>query len=112
MKTNKNHIQQGDVLIKIVPSFRSAVKKTKTDKRGCVLAEGEHTGHYHANSSGDVDLLELEDGGRAIFNDTDQPQSFTHQEHNPVIVPPRSKAIIGIVREKDWFTEMVRNVVD
>jgi hypothetical protein len=77
-----------------------------------VLAEGEITGHYHAiEEEGGVALMEAPDGKRFVVNSGKKPVVLTHQEHHPVTVAPGSYQI-GIVREKDWFQDMVRNVVD
>jgi hypothetical protein len=111
MTKNKNQIQQGDVLI-FIQSLPENCKRIKTDKRGVVLAEGEHTGHYHGCADGGLALMEAPDGKRFVVNETDEPRSFVHQEHKPVTIPGHSIAQIGIVREKDWFQDMVRNVID
>lgn len=85
--------------------------KAVTDKRGVVLAEGEFTGHYHGIEDGDVALLEAPDGSRFVVNSGDRPATLKHQEHKPVAVAPGAYRI-GIVREKDWFQDMVRAVRD
>ena len=109
---NKNHIQQGDVLIALVKGLPADAKPLPSDKRGCVLAEGEITGHYHACEDGGVMLYDSPTKGRFIHNTTATPKRFTHQEHKPVIVPAHSIAALGIVREKDWFKDMIRPVTD
>lgn len=111
MNKNKNQIQQGDVLI-FIQSLPANCKRLKADKRGVVLAEGEHTGHYHGCDEGGLALMEAPNGKRFIVNETDEPRNFVHQEHKPVTIPAHSIAQIGIVREKDWFQDMVRNVID
>lgn len=110
MKTNKDNNQQGDVLLKRIAALPAGCK-TINDKRGIVLAEGEHTGHYHGITDGGVELLEAPDRTRYVINQSNRPAILTHQEHKPVTVDPGIWRV-GIVREKDWFTEMVRNVVD
>ena len=110
MKNNKDNNQQGDVLLKRVVALPAGCKTIK-DKRGVVLAEGEHTGHYHSIADGGVELLEAPDRTRYVVNRGDKPATLTHQEHKPVTVDPGVWRV-GIVREKDWFTEMVRAVQD
>jgi hypothetical protein len=112
MKQNKNQIQQGDVMIALIDKLPANCKRLRTDKRGVVLAEGEHTGHYHGSDERGLALMESPDGKRFVVNETDEQRRFTHQEHKPVTIPPHSIAQIGIVREKDWFQDMVRNVID
>jgi hypothetical protein len=109
---NTNQLQQGDVLLLSVTKLPAKCKTLNLDARGVVLAEGEHTGHFHgiANEGG-LALLEAPDGKRYLNNATDKPVSVTHQEHKPVTIPPGLWQIGG-VREKDWFTEMVRPVID
>lgn len=110
MNTKSNMLQQGDVLLSPVQSIPDACKKL-SDKRGVVLAEGEITGHYHgiAESSG-VELLEAPDRTR-FLRVTASRATLTHQEHKPVTIGCGTYRL-GIVREKDWFQDMVRNVVD
>lgn len=121
MKTNKDHIQQGDIVIRRVCSVPENCKPIH-DKRGAVLGEGEITGHYHAirNDSGKyagnargVELLEAPDRKRylVISGEKTHRAVLTHQEHNPIEIPPGTYEI-GQVREHDYFTEMTRTVRD
>ena len=107
MKNNKDHIQQGDVLFKRVAYLPSNCKRL--DKR--TVALGEHTGHHHTFGEG-VALMEAPSGRIFAVNESDQDQVLTHQEHKPVVVSPGQVFEFGQVREKDWFTEMVRVVRD
>jgi hypothetical protein len=112
MKNSKvTQLQQGDVLLSLVSELPTSTKPIK-DKRGVVLAEGEHSGHYHAFAdSGGLELLESPNKVRFVRNNSKTSAILTHQEHKPVNVPPGIWQI-GIVREKDWFSEMVRPVID
>lgn len=113
MKTNKNQIQQGDVMLAVVKTLPANCKRIKaSDPRGVVLAEGEHTGHYHGCGDGGLALMEAPSGECFVVNESGEPRSFVHQEHKPVTIPAHSIAQIGIVREKDWFQDMIRNVID
>lgn len=77
--------------------------RTKLDK--AILAQGEHTGHFH----------EAHGSGVAFFDDgiLEAPEGadVTHQEHAPVTLPPGSYAR-SIVQEFDHFAEEARNVAD
>lgn len=111
-KISQAQLQQGDVLMLPVSALPKGCKTIK-DRRGVVLAEGEVTGHYHgiAEEEGEVALMEAPDGRRFVVNSGEKPVTLTHQEHKPVIVAPGAYQV-GIVREKDWFQDMVRNVQD
>lgn len=110
MKNSKSQLQQGDVLLCKVGSVPDGAKKI-VDKRGVVLAEGEHTGHYHGINEGSIELLEAPSGVRYFVNGGDEPVTIKHQEHNPVTVDPGIWQV-GQVREYDWFQQMERKVVD
>jgi hypothetical protein len=104
-------LQQGDVLLALVSKLPANCKKIAKDNRGVVLAEGEHTGHYHGIEEDAVCLMEAPDGTRFLVNEGELPVTINHQEHKPVTVDPGIWAI-GIVIEHDYFADMVRNVVD
>lgn len=104
---NQNQIQQGDVLFRRVDRLPDGCKRL--DKR--TVALGEHTGHHHTFDKG-VALLEAPDKRIYAVNETDAPKPLLHQEHKPVIAEPGIPYEFGQVREKDWFTEMVRPVSD
>lgn len=110
MNKNKEHNQQGDVLLRRISALPDGCKAIK-DKRGVVLAEGEHTGHYHGIEDGGVALMEAPSGVRYVVNSGDKAAVLKHQEHKPVTVDPGIWQV-GIVREKDWFADMVRPVID
>ena len=80
-------------------------KQTRT------VALGEKTFHHHTFDEG-VALMEAPTGRIYAVNETAQDQVLTHQEHRPVVVSPGQVFEFGQVREKDWFTEMVRAVRD
>lgn len=110
MKNNQN--QQGDVLLLRVSKLPVGCKKVSCDKRGIVLAEGEHTGHHHRSESGQgLALMEAPDGARFLVNETESDVVIRHEEHQPVTVSPGIHQIGGVI-EKDWFSMMVRKVID
>ena len=110
MKTNKHQTQQGDVQLLRVAALPAGCKPIK-DKRGCVLAEGEISGHYHAVEDSGVQLMEAPDGTRFLVNAGEEAAIIKHQEHRPVTVDPGIWQV-GQVIEKDWFTDMVRTARD
>lgn len=108
MKTNKRQIQQGDVLF-----FNRADELPRGCKRrkGRTVALGEATGHHHTFAEG-VAILDAPDGRVFVVNETSEPKTLVHQEHKETTFAPGVPYEFGQVREKDWFTEMVRPVVD
>ena len=116
MKTKIQQLQQGDVLLRSINTLPDGCKAVQPDHRGIVLAEGEATGHYHGLTvgeelSGKLELLEAPDRTRYLRNGTGGPVTIRHAEHKPCEVPPGIWQI-GVVREKDWFADMVRPVMD
>lgn len=106
---NKDQIQQGDVLLRIVKKLPDGCIRLKTKQ----LAAGEHTGHHHSFcNEGNVVLMEAPDKTVFAVNEGDTPETLTHQEHKAVTLQPGEIAEFGQVIEKDWFADMVRKVVD
>ena len=108
-KTNENHIQQGDVLLRIVNALPKGCKRIASR----TLALGEQTGHHHSfDADGGVALMEAPDKRIFVVNEGDTPGTLTHQEHKKITLAPGQIAEFGQVIEKDWFSDMVRPVVD
>lgn len=108
MKTNEQQIQQGDTL------FFNRVAKLPTGctkRKSRTVALGEATGHHHTFDEG-VAVMDAPDGRVFVINETEQPKILTHQEHKPTVFAPGVPYEFGQVREKDWFSEMVRTVID
>lgn len=109
MKTNMHQIQQGDVLLRKVTALPKGCTRLKTK----MLAAGEHTGHHHSfDQHGGVALMEAPDKTVYAVNEGEKTETLTHQEHKIVTLKPGEIAEFGQVREKDWFTDMVRVVRD
>ncbi len=72
------------------------------------LAEGEHTGHYHAAVADDVRLFEA---GDTMLMDAPSGTEVTHQEHGTQTIPP-GQYERRLVQEFDPFAEEIRNVQD
>jgi hypothetical protein len=107
-KINKK-LQQGDVLIKPISEIPNSAIKIKPTKRGLVLAEGESTGHAHCIE--EVDDAELYRIGEKMLLSVKTEVPLKHEEHKHIVIPPGFYEI-GIVREKDWLSGMVKKVVD
>lgn len=108
MKTNEAQIQQGDTL------FFNRTDKLPigcTRRKTRTVALGEATGHHHTFEEG-VAVMDAPDGRVFVINETDEPKTLSHQEHNKTVFAPGVPYEFGQVREKDWFTEMVAPVQD
>lgn len=104
--------QQGDVLLlKIDKLPEGCFRRPLQDSRGVVLAEGEHTGHWHGANDISLAIMDAPDGKVFLENSGDVPVEIKHAEHKPITVEPGIWEI-GIVREKDWFQGQTRKVYD
>lgn len=101
--------RQGDVLVIQIDELPAGLSPLdpKSDSRGLVLAEGEATGHAHAidwsqvrTAGGDGSALYFEAGDSAVL---------THQEHDPILLPPGN---YRAVRQREYAPEGLRNVAD
>lgn len=108
MKTNQKQIQQGDTLFfNRVQNLPDGCKRRK----GRTVALGEATGHHHTFDEG-VAIMDAPDGRVFVVNETAAEVPLKHQEHGPTTFAPGVPYEFGQVREKDWFKDMVRPVVD
>jgi len=108
MKTNPTQIQQGDTLFfNRTTQLPAGCKKRKSR----TIALGEATGHHHTFDEG-VAVMDAPDGRVFVINETNEPKTLTHQEHHKTVFAPGVPYEFGQVREKDWFSEMVRTVID
>jgi len=105
---NQKQIQQGDTL------FFSRTEKLPSGckrRKNRTVALGEATGHHHTFDEG-VAILDAPDGRVFVINETNEPKTLTHQEHDKTVFAPGVPYEFGQVREKDWFQDMVRTVRD
>lgn len=108
MKPNPKQIQQGDTLFfNRVNKLPEGCKKRESR----TIALGEHTGHHHTFAEG-VAIMDAPDGKVFVVNETESDVLLSHQEHNITTFKSGVPYEFGTVREKDWFADMVRNVVD
>ena len=123
--------QQGDVVMFQVDdkTFKEYSKSGGTvidyntqSHNNPILAFGEVTGHLHQIHMKDM-LEEAEvtlhmsrwgEAGKdvpAAFEVREEPVTLTHEEHNPLVVPP-GKYVVRIVREFDHIAGRSRYVAD
>jgi hypothetical protein len=104
--------QQGDVILKPIASLPSKLRKIKHGSRGCVLAEGEDTGHAHTIAQTGTVIAYGENGdGRVAYLQVDSPSVLSHEEHGPITLPAGLYRV-EIVREQDPFADEIRQVRD
>ena len=102
-------IQQGDVIGHKVDKIPATARRVQPVGGRLIVAEGEATGHAHAiQATPDVALFEC-DG--KMYLDVAEPAIQTHEEH-AAVTWGRGVWEIGTVREKDWFEDVVRPVID
>ena len=83
---------------------RTPIRKGK----GLVLAEGEHTGHFHLVE--EVVKASYRDNETLEFT-TKTAQQLVHQEHQPVAITA-GEWCSGIVQEFDHLEQQLRTVRD
>lgn len=106
------YIQNGDVLlipVKEIPKDATEVHKDNA------VQYGEVTGHRHQFSGSPTIMFRKSDydstGNFTKFVILDKPTMLTHEEHNPIEVPPGIYES-RIVREYDHFSKLIRQVRD
>ena len=111
-----NQARQGDVLLMRSHERPIAIEKAK-DPRGCVLAEGEVTGHHHRIRDPGVALLRAEGTAYDLLRiDGVKVVSLVHEEHGPIPIGGGAGTFeVRIQREHVWNAEaeeMARQVAD
>lgn len=85
--------------------------KNMTQAKDNHLALGEMTGHSHTLFGEELEIRE-----DAItytkYLITLSTTTLKHQEHRPIVLPPNTTARIGIQREYDPFSKLIRKVAD
>jgi hypothetical protein len=106
IKIAKSFCQQGDVLLKRIQSLPWGEQKEVTKQR-LVVAHGE-SGHSHVIENDGATMLLI---GETFYLQLEKDSIIKHEEHKPIHL---EKGIweIGRVQEYDWFSKMVRQVVD
>lgn len=104
--------RQGDVLLVPVPAWQlpGSVRPLPRDARGrLVLALGEATGHAHAVSARDAELLAdpAEVGRRFLRIATEAV--LAHEEHAPIPLPA---GLYRVVQQREFVPGSFRPVAD
>lgn len=102
---NKTHYRQGDVLIVPVSEIPAGLTRTKR----VTLALGEVTGHHHTISEAEATGYGTAEDALATYFESSVTMTLTHQEHNPVVIPPGKYQAI---RQVEYTPEEIKNVAD
>lgn len=105
----------GDVVIEKINNLPENFESLPSDQEP-VLAYGEVTGHSHRmfrmTEGSDLPGVVLKTGTDGVkFLHVIEPVVLRHQEHDPRIISPGFYKI-GIQREYDPFTKLIRQVAD
>jgi hypothetical protein len=104
--------RQGDVLLVPVDADqpREGLQPLPRDARGrLVLAHGEATGHAHAVSAPDAELLDDPAAVDQMFLRIVTRALLSHEEHDPIQLPP---GLYRVVRQREYAPDMFRRVED
>jgi hypothetical protein len=100
--------RQGDVLLVKLPEMELRGARTMfRDGDRIVLARGEATGHSHAISSSEAELLEMENGDRYLRVDADC--DLLHEEHAGIRLEP---GLYRVIRQREYSPGMAGYVQD
>ena len=105
-KTQKKHVQQGDVIMRKLDAMPQGEQKSVSKLR-CVLAHGE-SGHSHVIEDDEAELVQI---GDRLLLQLNRDATVTHEEHKPITLEPGIWEI-GRVKEFDYFAMMERQVID
>jgi hypothetical protein len=111
--TTPTQYRQGDVLLVRVGAMPATARPVAEDPRGVVLAEGEATGHHHRiGPAYRTATLYAHDEGtflRVTGGATSPVVLLTHEEHDPIAIPPGDYRVI---RQMEYSPDAVRRVED
>ena len=106
----------GDIIIEEIKKLPKDFEQMKDESREA-LGYGEAHGHIHKlfrmqdPELGSISFkLKVDHDGNRFLHVL-EPTLLKHQEHSPRIIPPGSYKI-GVQREYDPFTKLVRKVID
>lgn len=102
---NKNWAHQGDIVF--VPSKEVKGEEQKHNGRFTV-GFGEATGHHHDVICDDMKVLKTEQGYILVLGSEGR---VVHQEHKDIVLAP-GMYVVEHERERDYFQNVVRKVID
>ncbi|MGH7487877.1 MAG: hypothetical protein ACREMY_20095 [bacterium] len=100
--------RQGDVFLVRMETLKlQRATPVARDAGRIILARGEATGHAHAISSAEAELLELENGERYLR--ADAACELVHEEHGAITLEP---GLYRVIRQREYGPGMGRYVQD
>jgi hypothetical protein len=108
MKTIKDQVRQGDVLLHPVDGIPEGARKRKT-ARQFTAALGEATGHHHTVYAERAEDLEVYDFRGMTYLKVLTPDTLDHQEHGPV---PLRERLYEVRRQQEDWQDQFRPVAD
>jgi hypothetical protein len=85
MKTAEQTAQHGEALVLRKLDAMPVGKPIRVNKRRCVLAEGEHTGHQHVVEDDEAELIQI---GERMLLKLGRAATVVHPEHKPIRLSP------------------------
>lgn len=105
---NKIMNQQGDSLSRKIDKLPANTKLIASEH--IIVAHGE-SGHSHVIDYPNVELREDDNEIKYLVNNNKVEVPAIHEEHKIVTYVPGIHKL-GLVREKDYFDDMIRPVID
>jgi hypothetical protein len=100
--------RQGDVLIEKIKNLPDNLQPIRRTEGKLILAHGEATGHHHAISDENCDLLS-DESGVTYLDVKEAVAMLTHQEHSTIEIPAGNYRVI---RQREYSPEAIRDVQD
>ena len=104
--SKQNPSQQGDLILIPIESLPAGSQEIISQKH-CILAHGE-SGHSHVLDHPKAKMIKI---NNSIFLDLEEAATILHEEHKEVSLESGIWEI-GQVNEYDYFSKMVRKVID
>lgn len=108
-------IRQGDVLLLPVTSIPESAKYVRRSRdkngrsNGIILAAGEATGHHHRIRERGARMYTV--SGRRFLRTTASTVTLTHEEHDPLTIPPNT--MYEVVGQREYVPQApARRVYD
>lgn len=104
--------RQGDVLLvpvnrDEVPDRKNMQLRRRMKGQGVILAAGEATGHHHRVREPFV--AEYHDGGARFLFVGSHGGTVTHEEHDPIALPPNT--VFKIVQQREYVPVIKDNTI-
>lgn len=102
-------IRQGDVVIVRADGVPETAQTVERDHGRLILAYGEVTGHAHAITESDAELLSTADTAERWLRVGSSGATVVHDEHGALAIPP---GVYRVRIQREYSPEAIRNVAD